>query len=80
MRNVTDDNINIANTPSISIVCAVLVAWDQNMTVAEPISFKVECHSEEHSIKVTASNENSNTLLGLLSSAYNCCVSAVYPL
>ena len=71
----------IVNTPSTSKVYTVLVTWEQNLTVEEPASFKVDCHNEQHRIIITVGNKTLNAQLGgLLSSSYNCCVSAVYPL
>ena len=78
VRNVT---AHIVNTPITSTVYAVLVTWDQNLTVKEPTSFKVECHNEQLSIIIIVGNKMVNTQLGGLfsSCSYNCCVTAMYP-
>ena len=70
----------IVNKLSTSTVYTVLVTWEQNLTVEEPTSFKVECSNEPQRKIITVSNKTLNTQLeGLLSSSYKCCVSAVYP-
>ena len=78
VRNVTAHTLNTSSTGSVH---TVLVTWEQNLTVDEPTSFKVECRNEQYSIVIRVSNKTFNTHMeGLLSSLYNCCVSAVYPL
>ena len=37
---------------STSTLYTVLVTWEQNLTVDEPTSLKVECHSEQHSMNI----------------------------
>ena len=80
VENVDACIVNIL-VPSTSKAYTVLVTWEQKLTVEEPTSLKVECSNEQHRIMITVSNKTLNTQLGgLLSSSYNCCVSAVYPL
>ena len=78
--NVTAQILNVSSTGT---VYAVIVSWEQTLTVNQPISFEVVCHNEKHSIKfnTTVSNDTSDTQLGgLRPSPNNCCVSAVYQL
>ena len=80
-QRVGNVTAHILNASSTGTIYAVLVTWEQNLTVDQPISFEVVCRNEKHSIKITVSNETSNIQLGgLLPSPRNCCVSAVYQL
>ena len=80
-QRVGNVTAQILNASSTGTVYAVIVSWEQNLTVDQPASFEVVCRNEKHSIKTTVSNDKSDTQLGgLRPSLYNCCVSAVYQL
>ena len=76
------DKDNISASLQLSTPCAntALIKWaSQNSTQHQPSSYKVECFSRQHHIKMLVNNTTfSIDLFGLLpSTSYNCCVSAV---
>ena len=74
-------NISVRMSTSRVSVHTALITWmPQNTTQYQPSSYKIECFSSQHQIKMVVNNATfSLELVGLLTSTtYNCCVSAMY--
>ena len=68
------------STPCVSAYTALITWTSQNTIQHQPSSYKVECFSRQHHIRMLVNNKTlSIELFGLLpSTSYNCCVSAIY--